>query len=73
MGEGPSCGCFLWELGPHARGRGILSHLSILRGVSIAKGAGDHQDQGFVLQVYNVVLLHGHCLGGQGHGRGKKR
>lgn len=53
-------------------GQGIPSHLPVLRGVSIAKGAGDHQDQGFVLQVHNVILLHGHCLGVGGAGEERR-
>lgn len=39
------------------------SYLPVLRWVSIAKGAGDHQDHGFMLQVHDVVLVHGHHLG----------
>lgn len=47
------------------------SHLPVLRGVSIAEGAGNHQDQSFMLQVDNVIFFHGHHLGGRS--RGEKR
>lgn len=47
------------------------SHLPILRGVSIAKGAGNHQDQSFMFQVYNVIFFHGHHLGGRTRGEKK--
>lgn len=43
----------------------LLSYLSILRWVPVAKGAGDHQDHGLMLQVHNVILVHGHHLGAQ--------
>lgn len=51
---------------------GSSSYLSVLRGVSVAKGAGDHQDQSFMFQVHNVVFFHGHHLGGEGWGQGKE-
>lgn len=47
------------------------SHLPILRGVSIAKGAGNHQDQSLMFQVYNVIFFHGHHLGGRTRGEKK--
>lgn len=62
MGRGPSLAIFFGGMGPHVR-TGASTHLPVLRGVSIAKGTGDHQDQCFVLQVHDVILLHGHCLG----------
>lgn len=60
---------------PHARTGECSSHLPVLRGVSIAKGAGDHQDQSFVFQVHDVIFFHGHHLGGQGqrHRVGEKK
>lgn len=55
------------ETGARTGNRGS-SHLPILRGVSIAEGAGNHQDQSFVFQVYNVIFFHGHHLGGRSRG-----
>lgn len=47
------------------------SYLPIFRGVSIAKGAGDHQDQRFMFQVHNVIVFHGYHLGGRTGGGGE--
>jgi hypothetical protein len=67
----PTVAIFSRGWSPNAR-TGASTYLPILWGVSIAKGAGDHQDQGFVLQVHDVIFLHGHSLGGQGHRGGEK-
>lgn len=52
----------------HARTGENSSYLPIFRGVSIAKGAGDHQDQSFMFQVHNVIVFHGYHLGGRAGG-----